>query len=170
MQSGILHFFPIVVMVPTILIVLTAFSALAFYFILPHLRVYLVTIMKATSILDGVDEIYRVLATVNNPVYAGLVVSLSVYRLFHRFNIEIQDERPEVDISEGRQDATAWPPRLEDDAASVLSELTQTSEPRAARDNEHSDEESEAEVSSISRILHRLTFASPRFHSPRYTD
>ncbi|KAN0136716.1 hypothetical protein V8E53_005486 [Lactarius tabidus] len=137
MQSGILHFFSIVVMVPAILIMLTAFSALAFYFILLHLRVYLVTIMKATSILDGVNEIYRVLATENNPVYAGLV-----------------DERPEVDISEGRQDATAWPPRLEDDAASVLSELTQTSEPRAARDNEHSDEESEAEVPLAE--IHRL--------------
>lgn len=61
-----------------ILIILAAVFVLVFYFILLHLQVYLVTIMKATSILDGVNEIYRVLATENNLVYAGPFVRLSV--------------------------------------------------------------------------------------------
>ena len=75
---------------------------------------------------------------------------------------KIQDEQPE-----GIQEAH---PRLEDDAVSVLSELTEISELRVATNNEHSDEESEAEVSSIPRTLHRLTLAPPRFHSPRFID
>ena len=50
-------------------------------------------------------------------MYAGPVVRVSVYRLFH----------------------------VEDDAVSALSELTEISEPRVATNNEHSDEESEAE-------------------------
>ena len=121
--------------------------------------------MKATSMLDGVSEIYSVLAVENNSVYAGPVVRVSVYRLFHSSDIEIQEER-----SDDKLETTASPPHLEDDTASVLSELTEISEPRVAWDNERSDEESEAEVSSIPRVLHRLMIASPRFHSPRFTD
>ena len=82
------------------------------------------------------------LALESNAVYAGPVARVSVYRLFH----------------------------VEDDAVSALSELTEISEPRVATNNEHSDEESEAEVSSIPRILHRLTLAPPRFHSSRFID
>ena len=145
-----------------ILIILATFSVLALYFILLHLQVYLVTIMKATSMLDNVSEIYSVLAVENNSVYARPVVRVSVYRLFHSSDTEIQDD--------DKQDTTASPPRLEDDTASVLSELTEISEPRVAWDNERSDEESEAEVSSIPSVLHRLMIASPRFHSPRFTD
>ena len=145
-----------------ILVILATFSVLALYFILLHLQVYLVTIMKATSMLDGVSEIYSVLAVENNSVYAGPAVRVSVYRLFHSSDTEIQDD--------DKQDTTASPPRLEDDTASVLSELTEISEPRVAWDNERSDEESEVEVSSIPCALRRLTFASPRFHSPRFTD
>jgi hypothetical protein len=164
-QSGILnHSFPMESFTITGLIMLTAFFVLAFYFILLHLQAHIVTIMKATSMLDGVNEIYGVLATEDDLVYAGLVVRLSVYRCSHSSDIEIQDERPDVDSSEGKQDATTLPPRLEDDATSVLSELTEISEPRTPRDDERYDEESEADVSSIPRTLHRLTFASPRSH------
>ena len=126
-----------------ILVILTTFSVLALYFIFLHLQVYLVTIMKATSMLDGVSEIYSVLVVENNSVYAGPVVRVSVYRLFHSSDTEIQDD--------DKQDTTASPPRFEDDTASVLSELTEISEPRVAWDNERSDEESEAEVSAIPR-------------------
>ena len=73
-----------------ILVILATFSVLALYFILLHLQVYLVTIMKATSMLDGVSEIYSVLAVENNSVYAGPVVRVSVYRLFHSSDIEIK--------------------------------------------------------------------------------
>ena len=145
-----------------ILVILATFSVLALYFILLHLQVYLVTIMKATSMLDGVSEIYSVLAVENNSVYAGPVVRVSVYRLFHSSDTEIQDD--------DKQETTASSPRFEDDAVSVLSELTEISEPRVAWDNERSDEESEVEVSSIPRVLHGLVIASPRFHSPRFTD
>ena len=72
-----------------ILVVLATVSALALYFIFLHLRVYLVTLMKATSMLDGVCEVYSVLALENNFVYAGSVVRVSVYRLFHSSDTEI---------------------------------------------------------------------------------
>ena len=39
--------------------------------------------------LDGVSEVYSVLALENNFVYAGSVVRVSVYRLFHSSDTEI---------------------------------------------------------------------------------
>lgn len=56
---------------------------------------------------------------------------------------------------------------LEDDTVSVLSELTDISEPRAPGDSDGPDTESEIEVSSALRALHHLTFAALRFHSLR---
>ena len=72
-----------------ILVVLATVSALALYFIFLHLRVYLVTLMKATSMSDGVSEVYSVLALENNFVYARPIVRMSVYRLFHGSDTEI---------------------------------------------------------------------------------
>lgn len=134
-------------------VMLAMFFVLALYFILLHLEVHLVTIMKATSKLDGVNEIFRVFASENNPnpscVNAGPLVRLSANRSFRSSDSDAQDDR--LQSSGGKQDET------EDDAASALSELTEISESRAPADSEGSDEESEIEVSSAPRTVHRLT-------------
>jgi hypothetical protein len=123
---------------------LAALFALAMYLVLLHLKV---TNIKSTSTFDGVNAIYKVIAPENlSCVYAGSVVHLCANRLFY-------------------SDATASP--LEDDTASVLSELTDISEPRTPGDSEDPDIESEIEVSSAPLALHRLTFASVRFLSLR---
>lgn len=124
-------------------VMLATFFVLALYFILLHLKVHLVTIMKATSKLAGVDEIFIVIASENNPnpscVNAGPLVCLSADRSFHSSDTEAQGDQ--LNSSGVKQDVT------EDDAASVLSELTETSEQRPPGDSEGSDEESEIEVS-----------------------
>ncbi len=146
-------------------IMLATFLVLALYLTLLHLEVHLVTTVETTSNLDSVNKTYRVVAPKNNPdpsylyPFVEFVVRLSANRLFHGSDAEVQDKRIDVDSSGGGQDATTSSPGLEDDAASMLSELTEIPESRAPRDGEDSEEESEGEVSPVLRILHRPTLA-----------
>ncbi|KAI9450850.1 hypothetical protein BJY52DRAFT_1300766 [Lactarius psammicola] len=150
---------------------LATFFVLALYFTLLRLEVHLVTIVETTPKLDSVNMTYRVVAPKNNPdpsyLYSRVefVVRLSASKLFHSSEAEVQDKRIGVDSSGGGQDATTSPPGPEDDAVSMLSELTEISEPRVPRDSEPSEYESEEDVPLAE--IHRLKRNSSGVSSPR---